>query len=808
MLHRLFWIVLGLSLPGLLSAQTIINVTTAAQLQSAFSTVPNGGVIELAAGTYLSPANGFTILDPNKTFTVRAATGATVALDGGGTRLVLRYQSNTAGSQGHVTFQDLIFRNGRSTENARGAGITQQRGRAVFLRCVVENNHSTVGGSGYWGYGEADSWWIDSIIRNNTSFGSGAGLRMDIGTMWIHNSTLLNNRTNVPGHAGTAVGGGIHFYDAKGFITNSRFEGNQSVWAGGALYGIGTFEAPFTTPKTDIVVANCTFIDNSLSFQPGAAPPTPGEGGAIHIENQVRLRVFNSRLLKNRAPIGGGISLFRSTAIIEDSVLRGNQATDTVSTSGFGGAIKANSDDAPGINYPSASVTVRDTLIQGRYDGVTTVARGGGGIFVAGDTNRAYGANGVTQGTLAESRARLILERVTFNDLDVSASGGGAVGGAIQLACTDFDGDDLIFSGNDALGAGSGGGAMLLLQDTLATVTNSVFSGNTAVQNGGAIFAKGVDLQVSNSQFLANAITGGNLLGGAIFTEPQPALGALPNINMTGTIASNVFSGDIGLTIFDSEVVAPPINDIRYNSNQFFSSAQNQADHPTGSGTAVYGNPIAVGGVIKHSPSALNSLVIPRPSPNPSTDKSQVDNTALGTAPKVAKLLAMPSQILTSLAVGDAGVATPAYLAWATAGGAATLDSAPLATAYGVVASDVGPHTLSVSPVTDVATIDSGETPAIAFGASPDAIPVGGSTSLSWNLTSGTYITATLSNGLGVTIPASGAVTAFPPQTTTYRLYLATEEGGAYRDETVFVGELPGEIFTDGFESGNTSAWQ
>lgn len=788
-----------------LAAQPFIAVSTSAQLQSAFATVTSGGVIEVAAGTYLAPSGGFAILNPNKQFTVRAASGATVILDGGGTQLVLRYMADNIALQGHVTFEDLIFRNGRATVNARGAGITQQLGKAVFVRCVVENNHSTVGGSGYWGFADAQSWWIDSTFRNNTSFGSGAGLRLDIGTTFIHRTTFFQNRTNVAGHAGTAVGGGIHLFDAKAFITNSRFDTNQSVWAGGAIYGIGTFEAPYTTPKTDIFVANCTFLNNSLSFQT-AAPPTPGEGGAIHIENQVRLRLYNSRLLKNRAPIGGGISLFRATAVIEDSVLRGNQATDTVATSGFGGAIKGNSDDGPGPNFPSANITVRDTLIQGRYDGVTTVARAGGGIFVAGDTNRGYGAGGVTQGTLAESRARLLLERVTLLDLDVTATGGGAVGGALELALTDFDADDVILSGNDALGAGGAGGGMLLLQDTLATITNSSFAGNSAVEKGGAVFAKGVDLQISNSSFLANALTGGNLLGASLFPEPQPAGGGLPNINMTGTIASNVFSGDLGLPIFDSEVVAPPINDLRYNSNQFFSSAQNQTDHPTGSGTAVYGNP--VGPVLKHSPTSLNSLIIDRPSPALDTVKSQVDNSALGTAPRIARLLAAPSEILSQGAVGDTPATTPAYLTWAAGGGAATLDSTAVATPFGIATSSVGPHTLAVSPTTDVATIDAGETPAVSFGASPDAVETGEPSVLSWNLTSGTFEIAAVDHGLSAAAPASGNVTVTPPATTTYRLYLATREGGVVEEVTVFVGELPGEVFLDGFESGNTSAWQ
>ena len=807
MLRTLAPLALGLCLiPGAASAESFIAVSTPAALTTAFSTISNGGVIEMAGGTYAAPSGGFAILNPNKTFTVRAAPGATVVLDGGGTQLVLRYMSTSTGLEGHVTFEDITFRNGRSTVNARGGGITQERGKAVFVRCIVENNHGTQGGGGYWGYTDAQSWWIDSTFQNNTSLGSGAGLRLDIGTTWIHRTTFFQNRTNITGHAATAVGGGIHFFDAKAYITNSRFENNQSVWAGGGLYAIGTFTVPYTTPKTDVYVANCTFLNNSLSFQPGTPPPTPGEGGGIHIENQVRLRLYNSRLDKNRASIGGGLSLYRSTVEIEGSVFRGNQATDTVSTSGFGGAIKGNSDDtAANPNYPSASITVRDSLIQGRFDTVTTVARAGGGIFIAGDTNRAYGAGGLPQGTLEESRARLLLERVIFYDLDVTATTGG-VGGALQVALTDFDANDVLFAGNDAFVSGGAGGAMYLLQNTLATITNSALVGNTSFSRAGAIFASGVDLQISGSTFLSNALTNGNLLGASILAEPIAAGGGLPTINVTGNVSSNIFSNDLGLPIFDSELNPPAINDVRYNGNQFFSSAQNQADHAVSGGTAVYGNPYP--SAFKFTPSGLNTLVVDRPSPTPDTDKSQVDNSALGSAPKIAFLLAAPAEILSQVAVGDAGPTTAAFLAWAAGGGSATLDSNPVATPFGIAAGAVGPHTLSVSPTSDVATIGAGESPGATFGANPDILDVGESSELSWNLTSGTFESFALSNGIVAGTATSGTATVTPPCTTTYRLCLITKEGGLLEELPVFVGELPGQIFADGFESGNIAAWQ
>ncbi len=52
----------------------------------------------MAAGTYLAPVGGFAILNPNKRFTIRAATGALVVLSGNNTQPVLQYQVSVTGA--------------------------------------------------------------------------------------------------------------------------------------------------------------------------------------------------------------------------------------------------------------------------------------------------------------------------------------------------------------------------------------------------------------------------------------------------------------------------------------------------------------------------------------------------------------------------------------------------------------------------------------------------------------------------------------------------------------------------------------
>ena len=66
------------------SAQ-VIQVSSSSALQQAFNDVGDGGTIEIAGGTYQAPSGSFTIYGP-KGFTVRAASGAAVTLNGGGLR--------------------------------------------------------------------------------------------------------------------------------------------------------------------------------------------------------------------------------------------------------------------------------------------------------------------------------------------------------------------------------------------------------------------------------------------------------------------------------------------------------------------------------------------------------------------------------------------------------------------------------------------------------------------------------------------------------------------------------------------------
>ncbi len=625
--------------PEVAAASTVIRVPAdVADLQTAISQVPSGGIIELANGTYATPVGGFRIND-RVGFTIRAASGATVVLDGGGARDLLRLINTSVAAGGPVTFERLTFANGRSTTEGAAGGVTMQRARATFTECTFQDNRSDAPSTGGGGMNIAinstafffDCTWSGNIAKH---YGGGIAVQQD-SVVSIHRGTFLDNRTNAPNHSVVAAGGAIHVGNSILRVSNSRFEGNRAGYAAGAIYAIGNWLDPVSTLRADVVIVNSTFVDNQALRDPSVSFPVPTEAGAVHIEDQARGRIFNSRFSFNSAHTGGAVNTYRGIVEIDQSLFEGNRATGTGSSNGFGGAIMALSSDANDattgdgtINRRSAMLTVRDTLIRGRAGAVTTVGQIAGGIYITGDVNRIYGLNGISQqGSLASNRATLVLDRVAIVDCDVtevvSAVGSGVAGGLMTSTTTLTMTDSLVIN-NDAIGTtNASGGGMALIDQTAATITGTTIARNSASQYGGGMFVQGSSIAMDSCHLVANEVSPGvseavsASYGSAILAGPSEGQG-LP---VTGTISNSIFSSNIGLPIYDDDRTNGPINDVRYNGNQIYS---------TTFGTTVYTNSIA--GQCCKTVAQLNSLVVARNN-GTSTDKVSVNNTAPSSAP-------------------------------------------------------------------------------------------------------------------------------------------------------------------------------
>jgi hypothetical protein len=684
---------LGGALSASAAGPAVIRVKTPAQLQAAFGSVPDGGAIELAGGIYPAPAKGFSLSNPRKGFTVRAAAGAVVALDGQGRAAILRYKNGDRSKGKLVVFQRITFQNGASVTEGDAGGVTLNAAEARFERCNFLHNTATgrtTGGGAVRVYTNSAATFVGSNFRNNSSGNRGGAIEVIFSTLTVQGGAFTDNRTNLPGHLATSPGGGIYALDATVLVSDARFERNETGWTGGAIYAFGHWTDPVDTPKTLVTVIRSTFVANRAVPDPCCQPSSSTSGGAVHVEDQATLRVFGSQFFDNAADHGGALDSYRAVIEVNGSILLGNRTPVVAGRLGVGGAIAVASNDSAAdgaVNRRPGRLSVTDSLLQGGALPPATSAHSGGCVAVEGDWGRVYGAGGVAVlGTVAENRAPLELRRVTFADCDAAASSaGGGLGGAVTATMADLVMDGSLVFDSDARGTNAGGGGLALQRESAALISGTTFSHNTAAKWGGALFLAGSTAQVTSCRFLGNEVSPGvaegfnDSRGSAIYTIPQ--LGGLGLRDVGGLVQGSLFSDNVGIPVWDVDPAGGPFNEMRYDNNQFYPAYSAFGDRVYFHSTAAQNGANTRG---------LNDLVLYHPG-RPSLDKGN-GNVPLFSVPQVGALLASPQ----SLGTG-APAATQSFLAYAWSGQGASLDGKPLGSKAGLLpVGTTGTHTLFV----------------------------------------------------------------------------------------------------------------
>ena len=329
------------------------------------------------------------------------------------------------------------------------------------------------------------------------------------------------------------------------------------------------------------------------------------------------------------------------------------------------------------------------------------------------------------------------------------------------------------------MGLAIAGGGVMLINQSAATITDTTIARNTAGSFGGGIFLQGSNLVFDNGSLVHNEVSPGvaeavgGSLGAAIYASPDG--GSLP---ATGSVSNSIISNNVGLPIYDDDRTNGPINDVRYNGNQMWS---------TTFGATVYNNPLSGTKTVAQ----LNSLVVTRAN-GTSTAKSQIDNTALASAPLVGDIHAVPPAILPVNAAGDPAPPTTSYLGYAWSSGSATFDMAAVSGNAGLsAATGTGTHVLSVGGTPFSAVVDLAATPAAALSAAPNPITPGSTSTLSWSTPGGAFLNGAIDQGVAIPSAAAGSIGVTPPVSTTYRFFDVVQEGGAVAAVTVVSGAPP-----------------
>lgn len=688
-----------------------------ATLQQAIAEVGDGGVIELAAGTYAAPAAGWKIGNAHKSFTIRAALGAAVALDGGGTHPVLVLRNSAVAHGGLVVFEHLTFRNGGGGSPTTSPGVTVDAGQARFVGCAFTGNAGSAGadGGGVKVRNGSTAAFLGCTFSGNSSPVAGGAMMVDDSTVQVTGGAFTGNQVNLAGAEAAAQGGAISAVDSAVAVSDALFQGNQASWVGGAIYAIGTRTADPAVPHTTVSVTRCTFQDNAVAPQACCPPPGVTTGGAIHVEAQAALSVGGASFAGNQAQFGGAIDSFGAQVSVVGSTFVGNGGSVTAADQAVGGAIcalAASSAADGGQLPPPMAVSVASSLLAGGAvvgGGGGLAANAGGCILADGDTADLYGEGVPQQGTPATDRASLAVSGSVLAGCAAQqgpASGGGT-GGAISgsLLALTLGGSlvlDSSASGSDGLGGG-----IFLNQESDAQIVQSIFAGNAASTSGGGIYAGASNVAVSGSAFVANQVGTGagepvnQSRGAALFFLPsQPGQPHAGSGDASGTVAQSTFSADAGLAVWDLDALGPgPINTMQYAGNRFFETVY---------GGRVYTDTVADPGRGGLTVAALDGLVVPHAGA-PATVKSPVGNVALAAPPAAGSLVAFPG-------VGSPGARSVPFLAYGWTGQFATLNGAPLPQHGGVIAgAAAGSYQLAVNG----APAASAELPAVQCTGAP-----------------------------------------------------------------------------------------
>lgn len=433
-----------------------------ATVQAAILGAPDGATILVSDGTY-----GFINAENlNKNLTIQSVNGPTSTfISGGNSGPVLRVaNAPPAGDpQRNIVFDGFTFLDGIGVPDV-SASITIANASPVFLNCRFINHVGTTKGGAVLVFGAASHpTFVDCHFENNraTHFGGAVLVNGDNAQATFLRCRFENNTTRMPGASNFGEGGAIKFAVAGGRVIDSVFINNSTAYAGGAIAALnnhpGTFDAL-------VEVTGSTFRGNFAEPWPGAIPenPPPSEGGAIMVEDRVRVNVRGSLFEQNRAMTGGAIMVYRGLLDVENSIFDGNLA-DGTNFLGGGGAIGINSNDAGPPNHPKAEVWLSDVLIR------NNVAPVGGGITAQGD---------VVWGLENENRGRLHLNRVVLdgNRSTTSDNSFGNAGG-ILLNLMDVTGEEVYLLNNHSENLG---GALVLVQNSRLVLNNSVLVGNSA----------------------------------------------------------------------------------------------------------------------------------------------------------------------------------------------------------------------------------------------------------------------------------------------------------------------------------------
>jgi predicted outer membrane repeat protein len=396
---------------------------------------------------------------------------------------------------------------------------------------------------------------VNSVFKSNSADGEGGAIYTRGGAQLV-NSMFQNNNASSGGAVAAVMGVNV---------TGCTFEGNVASAAGGGAVAVPPVAATYTglpyyrpriidrwlPPRVqpDCTLSTSNFTANqALLAGSGDGIGSQGKGGALLMPTGTLASLFSCQFSSNLAQLAGG-------------AIYGDGFTDTGSYFGDNN-VQTSLPDACSA-YGGGAIALsgfRGMALRGTQFSANTGGTQGGAILASYQVPRGQQnwtsvmiQDAYFAGNMASNGGAILLRNVkatltSITCADNSASPLGGMGGclnAVQLGGLlitggSFRNNTADYGGAASISCGLACTGSVLGCSSTARATGTVFSGNAAGTQGGAVYMRGGGLAVQGAMFSANTVSGVVAQGGALFVAPFFMNGVeVPMDQPTGSVISD-----------------------------------------------------------------------------------------------------------------------------------------------------------------------------------------------------------------------------------------------------------------------------
>ncbi len=337
--------------------------------------------------------------------------------------------SRVLSNRGRLTLNGVTITGGKASENV-GGGIYQLGEAMTLTNSIVTGNTANVGGGIYC---SQTSMTISNTRLTGNVASGGAGFYTLRGNVVISNCVISNNTAVPPSPNSASEGGGITNDQGSVTIEDTTISGNSTVFDAGGVFNL----AGSMTINRSTISGNMVSNTNPAVFTAG--------GGIVSAQSgnqSASLTMINSTISGNKAGRGGG-GLFnqgRSSVLLLNCTVTGNETVSTNTTFGGGGGISVAFDNGSEVRSKNSLIAGN---ISGNGNGPDLATNGGPGFITLG--NNLIGNTSGAMTTWAASDKINVAAQIE----PLSANGGPTATHALQANSPAINmGNNCVFAAN------------------------------------------------------------------------------------------------------------------------------------------------------------------------------------------------------------------------------------------------------------------------------------------------------------------------------------------------------------------------